>query len=195
MGNNILSGSSNVSDLFGEDSMSSFDTFYNNFIAHYGVKEKSGRYPYGSGEDPYQRISRGSLSNKKKKQLISKAKKEIKGRKNASVEMRTKDGGKAKPKEKSIMDMSEDELRQAINRITLQKQYANLLRDLTPVQTKKVENRGKKFVLDLVEKVGSTTLTNLGSGITTYYGGKAANKLFGENIFDIKPMPLSSKKK
>ena len=29
---------------------------YNDDIFHYGIKERSGRYPWGSGEDPYQRL-------------------------------------------------------------------------------------------------------------------------------------------
>lgn len=31
-----------------------------NFLEHYGVPRRSGRYPYGSGENPYQRTGRGS---------------------------------------------------------------------------------------------------------------------------------------
>ena len=31
------------------------------FLMHYGTKEHSGRYPWGSGENPYQRLGRGSI--------------------------------------------------------------------------------------------------------------------------------------
>ena len=30
------------------------NTLYENFLAHIGIKYKSGRYEYGSGENPYQ---------------------------------------------------------------------------------------------------------------------------------------------
>lgn len=156
-------------------------------ISHYGIKEKSGRYPYGSGDDPYQRITRASLSKKQKKALLKKAKQK-------ELEMRIKKTKQEAPKQKPITELSEEELRREINRMTLQKQYANLLREMSPSDTKKTESRGKKFVLNLVENVGSATITNLSSGLLTYYGGKAVNKFAGENVFDIKPMPLSKKK-
>ena len=33
----------------------------NDWLAHYGTKTHSGRYPWGSGENPYQRLDRGSI--------------------------------------------------------------------------------------------------------------------------------------
>lgn len=33
----------------------------NDILMHYGTKEHSGRYPWGSGENPYQRLGRGSF--------------------------------------------------------------------------------------------------------------------------------------
>lgn len=158
------------------------------YIKHYGIKEKSGRYPFGSGDDPYQRITRGSLSKKQQKQLISKA------RQRAAVEMRINHKPKTEESKKKVTDLTEDELRREINRMTLQRQYMNLLKEMTPSEVKKTESRGKKFVTNLVENVGSATITNLSSGILTYYGGKAVNKLAGESVFDIKPMPLAKKK-
>ena len=35
------------------------------YLMHYGIKRRSGRYPYGSGEDPYQ--STGGVGPKTKK--------------------------------------------------------------------------------------------------------------------------------
>lgn len=34
--------------------MYSYNPYYEKYLAHYGVKHKSGRYPWGSGERPYQ---------------------------------------------------------------------------------------------------------------------------------------------
>ena len=34
--------------------MYSYNPYYEKYIAHYGVAKKSGRYPYGSGDRPYQ---------------------------------------------------------------------------------------------------------------------------------------------
>ena len=34
--------------------MYSYNPYYEKYLAHYGVKHKSGRYPWGSGDRPYQ---------------------------------------------------------------------------------------------------------------------------------------------
>lgn len=34
--------------------MYSYNPYYANYLAHFGIKGKSGRYPYGSGDRPYQ---------------------------------------------------------------------------------------------------------------------------------------------
>ena len=39
--------------------MLSYNPYYANYIAHYGIKEHSGRYPFGSGARPFQSFSRG----------------------------------------------------------------------------------------------------------------------------------------
>ena len=38
-----------IASYFGSAKMSDED-----FLAHYGVPRRSGRYPWGSGDDPYQ---------------------------------------------------------------------------------------------------------------------------------------------
>ena len=38
--------------------MLSYNPYYANYIAHYGIKEHSGRYPFGSGDRPYQHSPR-----------------------------------------------------------------------------------------------------------------------------------------
>lgn len=39
----------------GEFFCDAFDEIYDNFLEHYGMPRRSGRYPWGSGENPYQR--------------------------------------------------------------------------------------------------------------------------------------------
>lgn len=169
-----------------------FGVDLSSYISHYGVKEKSGRYPFGSGDDPYQRITRGSLSKKQKKQLISKA------RQRAAVEMRINHKPKTekpeKPKKK-VTDLTEEELRREIDKMMLQKRYMDLLKSMSPPEVEKTESIGKKIVTRFKEEIGPNTIANLSTGVLTYYGGKIINKAVGESVFDIKPMPLSSKKK
>ena len=38
--------------------MYSYNPYYANYLAHYGTKEHSGRYPFGSGDRPYQHSPR-----------------------------------------------------------------------------------------------------------------------------------------
>lgn len=45
-----------------------------NFLEHYGVPRRSGRYPYGSGENPYQRTGGKGSSSEKKSDGTSKEK-------------------------------------------------------------------------------------------------------------------------
>lgn len=56
--------------------------------------------------------------------------------------------------EKSYKDMTDDELRKAINRLQLEKQY----RDLTPVQT----SAGKKFMRSVMNDVVVPAAKNVG---------------------------------
>lgn len=84
------------------------------YLAHYGKPRRSGRYPYGSGKDPYQRISRGKLSRKQKKKL--KAQEEVKN----------------KNRKRSISELSDEEIRKRISRLQLEQQYKKLLEPAQP---------------------------------------------------------------
>ena len=74
-----------------------------NYLAHYGIKMRSGRYPYGSGDDPYQRIKRSGFSKNKKKKIIQKAKQEV--------------------REKSVSEMTDKEIQTRIARMKLEADY------------------------------------------------------------------------
>lgn len=62
--------------------MLSYNPYYANYLAHYGTKEHSGRYPFGSGDRPYQHEAGGAYKKKYAKRtnkfLASSAKKKIK---------------------------------------------------------------------------------------------------------------------
>ena len=51
--------------------MYSYNPYYEKYLAHFGVKHKSGRYPWGSGERPYQGDGAkfGLFSRKKNKKV------------------------------------------------------------------------------------------------------------------------------
>lgn len=72
-------------------------------LIHYGTKEHSGRYPYGSGDDPFQRIKRAGFSKNKKKKIIKKAQQEI--------------------REKSVTEMTDKEIQKRMARMKLEADY------------------------------------------------------------------------
>lgn len=52
--------------MMGYDSGNSY-TPYQNYLCHFGIKRRSGRYPYGSGERPFQGEPRGKKIKGKEK--------------------------------------------------------------------------------------------------------------------------------
>lgn len=162
---------------------------------HYGMPRRSGRYPYGSGEDPYQSITRGRLSSGQKKRLIKKAKKQQEQAKQEAVEQN-------KPRQKTISEMSDDEIRQSISRLQLEKQYSDLVRSLNPEskQDNKQESKpspqqqkGKKFISEVLYDSGKTAAKTVLTATFTYAGAMAINKMVGKNI--VKTVADDKKKK
>lgn len=88
-----------------------------------------------------------------------------------------KDGGPSKSKtasnpttpKKSVKDMSDDELRSAINRMQMERTYAQL--------TAKEVSKGKKFVKDVLYNSAKTTATK----ITTEAMQKLVKKALGNS--------------
>ena len=72
----------------------------------------------------------------------------------------------AKPKPKSVKEMSDQELREKISRLELERRY----RDLNPQTTSK----GKAFVGKVLERAGE----NIATQLATYVMGDAVNRVF-----------------
>ncbi len=79
---------------------------------------------------------------------------------------------------KSVKDMSDEELRTAINRLHMEKQYREYLNG---AQKKKLFN-GKEFTVNILKKSGENILTQT----TTYAMGVAINKVLGKDIVNPK---------
>ena len=77
-----------------------------------------------------------------------------------------------------IKDLTDQELRDRINRLNLEKQY----RDLTTPSGQKQVNKGKQFVMSVLETSGK----NIATQLVTYGMGAAVNKLFKANIVNPK---------
>lgn len=70
---------------------------------------------------------------------------------------------------KSVKEMSDDEIRNKINRLELEKRYKNLSSE----QEKKKISNGKRFVMDVLEKSGK----NIATQVATYAMGATVNKI------------------
>ena len=77
-----------------------------------------------------------------------------------------------------IKDLTDQELRDRINRLNLERQY----RDLTTPSGQKQTNKGKQFVTSVLETSGK----NIATQLVTYGMGTAVNKIFKANVVNPK---------
>ena len=123
-------------------------------LEHIGVKRKSGRYPFGSGDRPYQGVSKG-LARKLKKQAT-----------------RGKLEDPNKPKPKSISEMTDDEIKAKIERLRLEQTLSQLMPKDPPPKESELKKLAKRVGMGVLEK----SLDNIGTQGLTYFLGTAVNK-------------------
>lgn len=80
--------------------------------------------------------------------------------------------------QKSVHELSDAELREAISRLELEKKYKELARSANPPKT----DNGKKFVEAVLRKSGE----NIATQFTTYAMGTLVNKIAGSEIVNPK---------
>lgn len=81
---------------------------------------------------------------------------------------------------KSLSDLSDDELRQRISRLELEKRY----KDLEKADAKPKSTRGRDFCVNVLETIGKNTLTNIGTQAANHILGETINKLAGVSSDD-----------
>ena len=136
-----------------------------NELTHYGTPKHSGRYPCGSGDNPYHH--KGKLLGRLTKNKSS-DKKDTNSN-NSSSDKKNID----------IKSLSDEELRNKINRLDLENRYNNLMKTSYPPE--KV-HAGKKFVTDVLKRSGQ----NIAEQTATYILGTAVNKMAGKEIVNPK---------
>lgn len=116
-------------------------------LEHIGVKRRSGRYPFGSGDRPYQGVSKGLARKLKKK----------------AKQGKPEDPNKQKPK--SISEMTDDEIRAKIERLRLEQTLSQLMPKDPPPKGSEIKKLAKKVGLSILEKsvdaVGTQGLTRI----------------------------------
>lgn len=90
----------------------------------------------------------------------------------------------AKPKKKTLSEMSDDELQSAINRLQIEKKYKGLVSELNPQQ----ESKAKAFIKRVLERSGE----NIATQTATYVMGKTVNNFLKKIYND--PNAINPKK-
>lgn len=128
-----------------------------NYLEHYGIPRRSGRYPWGSGSRPFQGDSPAAKSSGKTKT----------SGKSGKTGLFKKRKTKTESSEEDISKISSEELQKKINRIQLEKQY----RDLTTKP--KTVSKGRQILNNILE----SSSKNIGTQLATYLMGNMVNSV------------------
>lgn len=141
-----------------------------NYLEHYGIPRRSGRYPWGSGSRPFQGDSPAAKSSGKTKT----------SGKSGKTGLFKKGKTKTRSSEEDLSEISSEELQKKINRIQLEKQY----RDLTTKP--KTVSKGRQILNSILE----SSSKNIGTQLATYLMGNMVNsvaKAFGSEADIVNP--------
>ena len=106
--------------------------------------------------------------------------KEPAGRDKGSAGAKKPAAASTSPSKKTLSDLSDDELRQRISRLELEKRY----KDLEKADVKPKSTRWRDFCVNVLETIGKNTLTNIGTQAANHILGEAINKLAGVSSDD-----------
>ena len=128
-----------------------------NYLEHYGIPRRSGRYPWGSGSRPFQGDSAAAKSSEKSGS----------SGKSGKTGLFKKGKTKTRSSEEDLSEISSEELQKKINRIQLEKQY----RDLTTKP--KTVSKGRQILNSILE----SSSKNIGTQLATYLMGNMVNSV------------------
>lgn len=196
---------------------------YGDELYHYGIPRKSGRYPYGSGKEPYQdnpkkrRLNKDESAPKaiskrpesiwaKHRRLQAEKRnaelREAKRKAAAQAEEKRKKEEAAKPPSQKAKEMSDEELVRAINRLRLEQTYMSMLNPSNQQsQQQQAQQQAQKIkaTVDkgkrLIDKMksGSKDIADLSQNIGNIMGG--AQKAYANYQSIMKLMDIEKKRK
>ena len=196
---------------------------YGDELYHYGVPRKSGRYPYGSGKEPYQdnpkkrRLNKDESAPKatsrrpesiwaKHRRLQAEKRdaeiREAKRKAAVRAEEERKKEEAAKPPSQKAKEMSDEELVRAINRLRLEQTYMSMLNpsnQQSQQQQAQPQAQKIKATVDkgkrLIDKMksGSKDIADLSQNIGNIMGG--AQKAYANYQLIMKLMDIEKKRK
>lgn len=196
---------------------------YGDELYHYGVPRKSGRYPYGSGKEPYQdnpkkrRLNKDESAPKatsrrpesiwaKHRRLQAEKRdaeiREAKRKAAVRAEEERKKEEAAKPPSQKAKEMSDEELVRAINRLRLEQTYMSMLNPSNQQsQQQQAQQQAQKIkaTVDkgkrLIDKMksGSKDIADLSQNIGNIMGG--AQKAYANYQSIMKLIDIEKKRK
>lgn len=196
---------------------------YGDELYHYGIPRKSGRYPYGSGKEPYQdnpkkrRLNKDESAPKatsrrpesiwaKHRRLQAEKRdaeiREAKRKAAVRAEEERKKEEAAKPPSQKAKEMSDEELVRAINRLRLEQTYISMLNPSNQQsQQQQAQQQAQKIkaTVDkgkrLIDKMksGSKDIADLSQNIGNIMGG--AQKAYANYQSIMKLMDIEKKRK
>lgn len=132
-------------------------------LAHYGILGMK----WGVRRTPEQ------LGHKTKSKKAKRSRESPKNSKD-----RTEQTSNPSPAKKKLHELSNEELKEAISRLEMEKRYKELARSAEPPKS----DAGKKFVENVLKKSGE----NIATQFTTYMMGAMINKVAGSEIVNPK---------
>lgn len=154
-------------------------------LYHYGIPRKSGRYPYGSGKEPYQsnpqkrRLNKDESAPKatsKRPESIWAKHRRVQAEKKAAKDREAKKTAAEKPQSKA-KNMSDEELKRAIARMNLEQEY------LSKISVSSATKNGKTFMKNLAEK--TDTISKIIGNTSKTVAGAYAIYASGKKILDL----------
>ena len=128
----------------------------NGYLAHYGTKKHSGRYPWGSGERPYQS---GGGPSKKQTVVATNSRGE---KKTVTIRKQKKASDNIRATARKVYDTRDEYTNQELKEIIERLGYEQKLIDLS----KKKKSIGQKWVEDVLTDSSKKIATNALTGIS-----------------------------
>lgn len=128
-----------------------------NYLEHYGIPRRSGRYPWGSGSRPFQGDSSAGKSSGKTKT----------SGKSGKTGLFKKGKTKTESSKEDLSKISSEDLQKRIDRIQLEQKY----RELT--SKPKTISKGRQVLYNILE----TSSKNVGTQLATYMMGNMVNSV------------------
>lgn len=132
-----------------------------NYLEHYGVPRRSGRYPWGSGSRPFQGDSSAAKSSGK-------------------IGLFKKGKTKTESSKEDLSEISSEDLQKRIDRIQLEQKYQEL------TTKPKTVSKGRQILSSILE----ASSKNIGAQLSTYLMGTTVNsvaKAFGAKADIVNP--------